>query len=333
MKFAASKTKIPNIIIVVIIVSLVVSATLIIMMKHNNIDVQTNTDFVNVFSQNSKQSYDADYFSTIQDLIVEDDIKFALGETIFQDKSLSKSGKTACISCHKINLAGSDNTTLSIKDSGSLTTVNTPTLFNLSKSNMFLTDGNTLTFESIFTNQQSDHFSMLGCTIHELANKISNDSRYQLQFQKVFGDDVSIRLILESLKYYIFNLTSPNSKFDVLLSGHIPALNENELEGYMIFKSHGCVTCHHGERIGGNILQNINNKSALEFDRYLVKVPALRNIEATSPYLYDGSVNDLSQVIRIMYGRQLNRSYINEDILKIEAFLKTLTSEKFKVKQ
>jgi hypothetical protein len=121
------------------------------------------------------------------------------------------------------------------------------------------------------------------------------------------------------------SLATPNSRFDRFLRGDAKALGETERAGYKLFKQIGCTSCHQGVNIGGNSYQRLGvmedyfavrgkitgadlgrfNITRREEDRYLFKVPSLRNVALTAPYLHDGSAQTLHDVVAIMARYQL----------------------------
>ena len=118
-------------------------------------------------------------------------------------------------------------------------------------------------------------------------------------------------------------------------------------EGYTLFKSYGCISCHQGINIGGNLFQKFGifynylekrgNITTVDYgrqnvtdrlrDKHVFKVPTLRNIELTAPYFHDGTILSLDSAILIMGKTQLGVTINNKDIIKIKMFLKTLTGE------
>ncbi|MFL2909984.1 MAG: cytochrome-c peroxidase [Limisphaerales bacterium] len=131
------------------------------------------------------------------------------------------------------------------------------------------------------------------------------------------------------------------SKFDKLLAGELSALNEKQKRGLKKFVTSGCVTCHTGNLLGGNIYQKLglvkpwpNQKDQGRFaitkkeqDKMFFKVPSLRNIEKTGPYFHDGSSEKLTEAVEVMARHQLGREFSKEEISDIVAFLKTLTGK------
>jgi cytochrome c peroxidase len=140
---------------------------------------------------------------------------------------------------------------------------------------------------------------------------------------------------------------TPNAPFDRWLAGDQDALTEQELQGYQLFKSAGCVACHQGRGVGGNMFQkfgvignymedrgNITDADLGRFtvtgdqsDRFVFKVPSLRNIEHTAPYLHDGSAKTLEEAVQIMGRYQLGRPLTEDEVGRLVAFLKTLSGD------
>ena len=143
------------------------------------------------------------------------------------------------------------------------------------------------------------------------------------------------------------SLITPNSRFDQWLRGNTEALNEQEKEGYALFKRYGCVSCHQGAAVGGNMFQvfgvindyfrkrgNITdadlgrfNVTGNEVDKHAFKVPSLRMAAHTAPYLHDGSAETLRDAVDAMFEFQLGREAPDEDKEAIVAFIKTLAGE------
>src|SRR6185437_12084771 len=120
----------------------------------------------------------------------------------------------------------------------------------------------------------------------------------------------------------------PNSKFDRWLKGDATALSEHELKGYRLFKSLGCVSCHQGMNVGGNLFEQRGVFTAPPSSPPDVfRVPSLRNVAVTPPYFHNGSAPTLDEAVRRMARSQLNTALPDADISAIVAFLNTLTGE------
>jgi len=140
------------------------------------------------------------------------------------------------------------------------------------------------------------------------------------------------------------------SRFDRFLQGQEDAITVEEKAGYGKFKSYGCVACHQGINVGGNMFQkfgavndyfgkrggNITEAdlgrfkiTGRETDRHVFKVPSLRNVALTAPYFHDGTATTLEQAVEVMFLHQLGRSAPQEDKRLIVQFLRSLTGERF----
>jgi cytochrome c peroxidase len=131
------------------------------------------------------------------------------------------------------------------------------------------------------------------------------------------------------------------SRFDDYLKGKKNALTAEEVKGYETFAKTGCVTCHNGAAIGGAMYQKLGLVKAwpelkdlgryeatkVESDKYLFKVSSLRNVAETGPYLHDGSVTTLEDIVRKMAEHQLGKTITDEETASIVVFLKALTGE------
>jgi len=142
-------------------------------------------------------------------------------------------------------------------------------------------------------------------------------------------------------------LLTPNARFDRYLGGQSDAITSDEKRGYELFKSYGCIACHQGTNLGGNLMQRFgvfhdaflerwrDSKADLgrfaitgvESDRHVFRVPSLRNVAVTAPYFHDGAVTSLREAVDIMARVQLGRNLPADDADLIVKFLETLTGE------
>jgi cytochrome c peroxidase len=153
--------------------------------------------------------------------------------------------------------------------------------------------------------------------------------------------------IQDALAVFQRSLITPNGRFDKYLRGDKTAITADELKGYQLFKSYGCVACHQGVNAGGNMFQlfgvmgdyfakrgNITEADYGRFnatknpaDKHMFKVPSLRNVALTAPYFHDGSAKTLSDAVDVMFRYQLGRPAPQADKDYIVKFLHTLTGE------
>lgn len=273
-----------------------------------------------------------------------DQRKVKLGERLFGDVNLSSERSLACASCHQIEKGGMDNLPLSAGRNGELRDRNTPTIFNVAFNYRMHWDGATSTLEegarkAITVGQ--------GMTWPVLLERLNADQGYRRAFRDIYGDQPSEFSVIDALVQYEKSLTTPNSRFDRYLRGDESVLSKDELAGYRLFRSYGCAGCHQGVNIGGNVFQKFRVFSEVEWpngrtgkvdpgryavtgrdrDREVFRVPSLRNIALTAPYLHDGSIETLEDTIRFMARGQLGRELTDQDTQLIVKFLGTLTGE------
>jgi cytochrome c peroxidase len=122
------------------------------------------------------------------------------------------------------------------------------------------------------------------------------------------------------------SLLTPGSRFDRWLGGDASALSAEERDGYQLFKSLGCSSCHQGANVGGNLFERQGIFRPLVAAKpEIVRVPSLRNIATTPPYFHDGSTPTLKEAVRKMAAAQLDRTLSDQQVDSIVAFLQTLT--------
>jgi cytochrome c peroxidase len=278
--------------------------------------------------------------------IAVDSNKVALGEKLFQDTRLSSDNRVSCVSCHSFSQGGVDRRSHSIGINGAKTEVNTPTIFNVGFNFRFNWDGE---FENLFThlNALMTNPKVMGIQWQEAIQSLQQVPEYARSFNQIYPDGINQTNIKDAIVAYESSLNTPNARFDRFLGGDKQALTAEEQKGYQLFKAYGCVSCHQGVNIGGNMFQpfgvignyfadrgNITkadygryNVTKNEADRYVFRVPSLRNVALTPPYFHDGSAKTLEGAIAIMTKYQLGRSLSKEEIEPIAQFLRTLTGE------
>ncbi len=275
-------------------------------------------------------------------IIKYDKQKAALGKKLFSDPRLSRDNTTSCESCHFLTAGGADSKRFSIGVGNRVGILNAPTVFNSVFNFSQHWDGSA---KNLKDQAHRALFNLNDLDINEVDSikKLQKDSEYQMLFKNIYPDGITVYNITDAIAEFEKALITPNSKFDRYLRGESRALNEQEREGYMLFKSFGCISCHNGVNIGGNLYQKLgiikpypNNKNQFgrynvtkkQSDKYYFKVPTLRNIELTAPYLHDGSAAKIEDVIKVMIEYQTGRISSKEDILNIKSFLLTLTGDR-----
>ena len=159
----------------------------------------------------------------------------------------------------------------------------------------------------------------------ELLNKLRNDPDTASQFRDAYGRNPELADLLDAIATYERSLLTPGSRFDRWLNGDASAITQEELYGYQQFKSLGCVSCHQGVNVGGNLFQRHGIFHPLAApEPQLLRVPSLRNVAATPPYFHDGSAPTLTDAVKAMGIAQLGRVLTEQQTASIVAFLKTL---------
>ncbi|MDI3513078.1 MAG: cytochrome-c peroxidase [Gammaproteobacteria bacterium] len=273
---------------------------------------------------------------------VSDPGKVELGKKLWFEPRLSMSGIISCNTCHNLSMGGTDNLKTSIGHGWKAGPVNSPTVFNSSLAIAQFWDGRAADLK-----EQAGGPIQAGVEMnmpHTLAVGILQSiPGYVAEFKAVYGKDrIDIDMITDAIAEFEKTLVTPNARFDKWLKGDDKALSDKELAGYTLFKESGCVACHNGPAAGGTSFQRMgvvepyNSSSPAEgrsavtgvdADRFNFKVPTLRNVELSYPYFHDGEAKTLEQAVDIMGRLQLGRTYSQDEIGSIVAFLKTLTGE------
>lgn len=272
--------------------------------------------------------------------------KVALGKKLFEDKRLSRDDTVSCASCHDVKTNGANNTPLSTGIAGGRTAVNSPTVFNSGYNFAQFWDGRAATLEAQIDGPVH-HPKEMGSNWKQVLAKLQKDQAYVKSFNEIYKNGLRIANVKDAIADYERSLNTPNSRFDKFLRGDSNAINAQEKAGYELFSDLGCISCHQGRGVGGNMFQRFGivgdyfrdrgNITQADYGRYNVtgdendihtfKVPSLRNVELTAPYLHDGQAKTLEDVVQIMVKYQLGRTLEKSKVDKIVAFLKTLTSK------
>lgn len=272
--------------------------------------------------------------------------KAQLGKILFFDTRFSKSGTISCATCHQLEAGGDDNVTMGISSAADKNIINTPTIFNAGYNFRQNWDGAAKTLE--------DQIEMVMHNTHEFNNtwdnvisRLTMDKNLSKIFKNIYKETITKGNITDAIVEYEKTLITPNSRFDRYLRNENDALTESEIRGYTLFKEYGCISCHQGVNVGGNLFQKFGifydylaergnigrpdfgkfNTTNRQMDKFVFKVPSLRNIAVTAPYLHDGSAETLKEVISIMGKTQIGRELTPDEISLIESFLRSLTGK------
>lgn len=234
---------------------------------------------------------------------------FSLGRKLFYDPILSKDSTISCATCHKHIAAFSDAPfSLSKGISGLTGTRNAPALQNLIWYNSFMWDGGVNHLEVQPISPITNHVEM-DETMAGIISKLQRNNNYRAAFNTAYGDTViNSERMLKALTQFIGLIISANSRYDRFVN-NTGTLTPDEEKGMQLFRDK-CANCHHEPLFTDNRFRNnglmpdsmLKDKgraaiTGLQFDEYKFKVPSLRNVSLTPPYMHDGRFNTLNEVM------------------------------------
>jgi len=269
--------------------------------------------------------------------------KVTLGRMLFHDPALSRDGSVSCASCHQIAQGGDDGRARSIGVDGRVGGRNAPTVLNSAFQFRLLWDGRAKDLESQIDGplQHPDEMDSSWAIVIE---RLGGNADFMQSYRESYGGPLRIELLKDALATYERSLITPNSAFDRHLCGQ-QELPPTAMRGYRLFLDLGCAACHQGRNVGGNLFQTFGifampssltdadadpgryQVTGHEKDRFVFRVPSLRNVALTAPYFHDGSVADLEGAVRVMAESQLGRSLTKDQVGELVAFLESLTGD------
>ncbi|MBT3229040.1 MAG: c-type cytochrome [Candidatus Marinimicrobia bacterium] len=271
------------------------------------------------------------------------DARIKLGEKLYFETALSNTGDMSCNTCHDIATAGVDNKPTSEGTNGIPGPRNSPTVLNAGFHFVQFWDG-----RAADLNEQAGGpiLNPAEMAIPDSATAVANIKaipEYKALFTEAFGENsIDFENITEAMAAFERTLVT-HDRFDSFLKGDLKAITKTEVEGLDLFLGKACVTCHMGSMLGANMYQKNGlikpykdltdegrfEVTGLEQDKFMFKVPALRNIGLTGPYFHDGGVESLEETIIMMGDMQLMQQISAEEAAKIAAFLKTMDGKQF----
>lgn len=263
-----------------------------------------------------------------------------LGKKLWFEPRLSKSNIISCNSCHNLATGGVDNLPSSIGHEWTIGPINSPTVLNAELNISQFWNGRAKNLQAQASGPIDNPKEM--AFTHTLAVETLNSiPEYKHSFTKVFNSNkITIKEVAMAIAEFEKTLRTPNSPFDLWLKGDNKALNKAEKEGYALFKEKGCTACHSGALVGGTMYQKMGlvkpyktkssdiGRAAVtgqNSDKFVFKVPTLRNISLTYPYFHDGAVWNLKEAVIIMADIQLGQKLSDDEANKITGFLQSLT--------
>lgn len=279
----------------------------------------------------------ADVIRPLPEHIRVDKAKAVLGKQLFFDTSLSRDNSVSCATCHDLTSGGDDGLRYSFGIGGAKGSINAPTVYNAVFNFRQFWDGRAADLKSQVYGPIENPLEM-GEDLDHLVNKLKQNKAYRNRFESLYEEGITKENIADAITEYEKSLITPNAPFDRYLKGDKDAISDEAKKGYQLFKSKGCIICHNGINIGGNLYNKFGiyrdaNSSSMgrynvthrEEDKFVFKVPSLRNVALTAPYMHDGRFETLQDAVAFMTQYQLGRYMEPDEISAIVAFLKSLT--------
>lgn len=267
------------------------------------------------------------------------DAKVDLGRMLYYDTRLSKNRTVSCNSCHDLASFGDDGLTTSKGIDAQLGGRSAPTVYNAAIHIAQFWDGRAADVEAQAVGPILNPIEMGMPDEAYVLRVLKSIPGYVEAFAKAFPEDpesVTYANVGKAIGAFERKLMTP-SKFDDFLKGDEKALTDAEKHGLNLFVTTGCTVCHNGMGVGGHLYQKLGlvkewpskdlgrfAATKNEADKYFFKVPSLRNITETAPYLHDGSIASLEEMVAKMAEYQLGRTISAEDTKAIVAFLGSL---------
>jgi len=272
----------------------------------------------------------------------EDAAVVELGRKLFLDPRLSADNTIACNKCHNVLASGSgtDNLQVSIGIGGAQGTRNAPTVLNAGFHIAQFWDGRAATLEDQAKGPMMNHLEMGMKDAHAVEEKLNGIKEYQDAFRAVYGQPASIDQIASAIAAFERTLVT-HDRFDDFMNGNPEALTREEVKGLSLFFETGCISCHNGPLIGGQMYRRIGVVNPYENvtdtgrfaltgkpeDRYVFKVASLRNVALTPPYFHDGGAKTLHDAVKKMVWMQLGKTLSDLDVDYIVKFLNALSDK------
>ena len=282
--------------------------------------------------------------------------KVELGKKLFFDPRFSASGTVSCFSCHNVMEGGDDHRSVSIGVHNQKGDRNSPTVWNAAFLSSQFWDGRAATLEEQAIGPVVNHVEMGMASLDAAIERIRAIPGYKVYFDAAFGseDSVSMANAAKAIAAYERTLITPNSPFDRYVKGDKSALSQQAVQGMNTFEQVGCKSCHSGAAfagpavpLGSGVFMKFPAFTDNEFvkqydlladtgrevatgkaaDKYVWRVPTLRNLDYTAPYLHNGAVKTLDEAVRVMAKTQLNQDVTDKQVADIVAFLDSLTGE------
>ncbi len=234
-----------------------------------------------------------------------------LGEKLFFEKAFSKDYSISCASCHQPDHGFADTLNFSIGVDGKRGKRNSPSVMNMASRNAFFYDGRAKSLEDQVHFPVQDPLEM-NFDLKKVAKRLNKDNKYSAWFKKIFNEKATEKNIATAIADYERTLETTNTRFDNYMNDKLPSMTDAQIRGRTLFmsKKAKCFDCHFTPDFTADEFKNIGLFDERQFTdkgRYDVtkteadlgkfKVPGLRNVALTSPYMHNGMFNTLEEVV------------------------------------
>jgi cytochrome c peroxidase len=267
--------------------------------------------------------------------------KIVLGRMLYYDARLSLDRTVSCNTCHPLDAYGVDHRPVSLGVNNQPGTRNAPTVFNAAGHLAQFWDGRAPTVEEQAKGPILNPVEMAMPNGAAVTERLKGIAEYRAAFAAAYpaeADPVTYDNVGNAIGAFERRLVTP-SRWDAFLGGDASVLSPTEREGLNTFAAVGCTACHRGTYVGGEMFQKVGLVEPWpeqsdsgryvvthrRTDRFVFKVPSLRNIEQTGPYFHDGQVATLEEAVRRMARYQLGRELRDAQVTAVVAWLKSLT--------
>jgi cytochrome c peroxidase len=280
--------------------------------------------------------------------------KVELGKMLYFDPRLSSTGTVSCFSCHNVMEGGDDHMTTSAGVHGLKGGRNAPTVWNAAFHSVQFWDGRAASLEEQAKGPPVNPIEMGMPNLDAVIDRVRHIPGYKPYFEQAFGagDVVTMDNAAKAIAAYERTLITPGSAYDRYAKGDRKALTAQQVKGMEAFAAAGCMSCHQGAAFNGPALpagtgffmkfptypdsaytvkyklaEDPGRASATKepADRGMWRVPTLRNLTYTAPYMHTGTVKTLPEAVRVMAGTQLDKTLSDVEVAEIVAFLETLS--------
>ena len=305
--------------------------------------VECAADTVSAAEPVTEGSAYLNYIKPLPDSLPVNRNKALLGQQLFHDTGLA-AGRASCGTCHALEHWGTDGLAKSIDIRGGFDDMNTLTVFNAVFNFRLMWDGSAETPQKQI-DKVMDNERHMGAGWPIALQYIRSRNTYQQQFDNLYNGVIDAHTVSDALVEYERTLITPSAPFDRYLQGDNNAISAQQKQGFKLFMDYGCIACHQGINVGGNMFARFGvfvepyktvvpaskfdlgryNVTGKESDRYVMRVPSLRNVAKTAPYFHNGGTASLKDAVTAMGYYQLGRTIPDEEAELIVSFLQSLT--------